>query len=137
MFARRRGDDGYAWPGGTGAASYAGRLDLLALSFLLDGGGVVNVSFELAILDATASSSSVSELSSLGCEKRLAGGTMTDDSPVVVDVTGTRTGLELRESRPEDELASGTGTPYGARGSVCADILGLMTAPLVGADGVV
>lgn len=52
-----------------------------------------SVSFELAILDATASSSSVSEvLSSFGCEKMLAGGTMTDDSPVV-DVTGTRTEL--------------------------------------------
>jgi hypothetical protein len=135
VFARRRGDDGYTWPDGTGAASYAGRLDLLALSFLLDRGGVVNVALELAILDATASSSSVSELSSFGCEKMLAGGTMTDDSPVVVDVTGTRT--ELRESRPEDELASGKGTPYGARGSVCANILGLMTAPLVGADCVV
>ncbi len=92
MFARIRGDDGYAWPGPIGAASYVRRLDFLALGFLLDGGGVERVSFELAILDATASSSSVSELSSFGCEKMLAGGTMTDDSPVV-DVSGTRTEL--------------------------------------------
>ena len=53
------------------------------------------VSFELAIpLDATASSPHPSRRcsSSFGCEKMLAGGTMTDDSPVV-DVTGTRTEL--------------------------------------------
>jgi hypothetical protein len=68
-------------------------LDFLGLGFFLEGGGVESVSFELAILDATASSSSVSEvLNSFGCEKMLAGGTMTDDSPVV-DVTGTRTEL--------------------------------------------
>lgn len=65
----------------------------MGLGFFLEGGGVESVSFELAILDATASSSSVSEvLSSFGCEKMLAGGTMPDDSPVV-DVTGTRTEL--------------------------------------------
>ena len=102
---------------------------------MLEGGGVESVSFELAILDATASSSSVSEvLSSFGCEKMLAGGTMTDDSPVV-EVTGTRTALG-EESRPEEELASGTGTPYRARGSVWGDIPGPATATFVGADGV-
>jgi hypothetical protein len=102
---------------------------------LLDGGGVESVSFELARLDATASSSSVSEeLGSFGCEKRLAGGTMTDESPVVDD---GRTRTELcKDIRPEEELASGTGTLYRARGSVCADILGLATVTFVGADGV-
>jgi hypothetical protein len=76
---------------------------------LLDGGGVESVSFELARLDATASSSSVSEeLGSGGCEKRLAGGTMTDDS-AVVDDGGMRTEL-CKECRPEEELVSGTGT---------------------------
>jgi hypothetical protein len=105
----------------------------LALAFLLDGGGVESVSFELVILDATASSSSVSEeLGSFGCEKRLAGGTMTDESPVaVVDDSGMRTEL-FKECRPEEELVSGTGTLYRARGSN----LGLATAPFVGADGV-
>lgn len=102
-----------------------------------NGGGVERVSFELARLDATASSSSVSEeLGSAGCEKRLAGGTMTEES-AVVDVTGMRTGLR-KESRPEEELASGTGTLYSGRGSVCADSLGLVTAAFVeiGAAGV-
>jgi hypothetical protein len=51
---------GYSCPGGVGAASYVGRL-VLALAFLREGGGVVKESFELAILDATASSSVVSE----------------------------------------------------------------------------
>jgi len=124
VLARTRGDDGYACPGATGAASYIGRLGFLALCFLLDGGGVESVSFELARLDATASSSSVSdELGSFGCEKRLAGGTMTESA--VVDDAGMRT----EECRPEEELVSGTGTPYRAP---CAGILGLMTA---GADG--
>lgn len=131
MLDRTRGDDGYACPGATGAASYAGRLCFFGLCFLLDGGGVESVSFELARLDATASSSSVSEeLGSGGCEKRLAGGTMTDDSPVVDD-GGMRTEL-CKECRPEEELVSGTGTLYRARGSACADILGVVTA---GADG--
>ena len=71
MLTRIRGDDGYACPGGSGAASYVGRLAF----FLIDGGGVESVSFELARLDATASSSSVSEeLGSFVCEKRDAGG---------------------------------------------------------------
>lgn len=109
----------------------------MALGFLReDGGGVESVSFELARLDATASSSSVSdELGSFGCEKRLAGGTMTDESAVVDDSGMCTPGL-CKESRPEDELASGTGTPYGARGSACADILGLMTLAFVRAAGV-
>lgn len=134
MLARTRGDDGYACPGATGAASYVGRLAFLALTlaFLLDGGGVESVSFELVRLDATASSSSVSEeLGSFGCEKRLAGGTMTDDDSPVVDDSGMRTEL-CEECRPEEELVSGTGTLYRARGSN----LGLATAPFVGADGV-
>lgn len=128
VLAPTRGDDGYASPGASGAASYIGRLGFLALCLLLDGGGVESVSFELARLDATASSSSVSdELGSFGCEKRLAGGTMTESA--VVDDGGMRT----EERRPEEELVSGTGTPYRPRGSARADILGLMAA---GADGV-
>lgn len=136
MLARTRGDDGYACPGATGAASYVGRLAFLALALalalavLLDGGGVESVSFEPVILDATVSSSSVSEELGARCEKRLAGGTMTDESPVVDD-SGMRTEL-CKECRPEEELVSGTGTLYRARGS----ILGLATAPFVGADGV-
>jgi hypothetical protein len=59
---------------------------------------------------------------------------MADDSPVV-DVTGTRTEL-WEESRPEEELASGAGTPYRARVSMWGDILGLATVTFVGADGV-
>lgn len=134
MLARASGDDGYSCPGAIGAASYAGRRDFLALGFLRDeGGGVESVSFELAILDLTASSSSVSdELSSFGCEKRLGGGTRTEDSPVV-DEGGMCTGL-FKDSRPEEELPSGTGTLYGARGSGCPDSLGL--APFSGADGI-
>jgi len=99
------------------------------LAFLREGGGVVKVSFELAILDATASSSSVvsEELGSGGCEKMLEGGTITEES-AVVDVSGMRTGW-YKESRPEDELASGTGTPYKVRGSVWVDSLGLAATP--------
>jgi len=112
----------------------------LALGFLRDdGGGVESVSFELARLDATASSSSVSdELGSFGCEKRLAGGTMTDESAVVDDSGMCIPGLlcKCKESRPEDELVSGTGTPYRARGSARADILGLVTPTFVRAAGV-
>ena len=138
VLARTRGDDGYSCPGAIGAASYVGRRDLLlvALGFLRDGGGVERVSFELARLDATASSSSVSdELGSFGCEKRLAGGTRTEES-AVVDEGGICTGL-CRECRPEDELVSGTGTlPYRARWSVCTGSLGLMTPPFGRADGV-
>jgi len=137
VLARTRGDDGYSCPGAIGAASYVGRRDLLlvALGFLRDGGGVESVSFEPARLDATASSSSVSdELGSFGCEKRLAGGTRTEES-AVVDEGGICTGL-CREYRPEDELVSGTGTPYRARWSVCAGSLGLMTPPFGRADGV-
>lgn len=86
-----------------------------------EGGGVVKVSFELAILDATASSSVVSEeLGSGGCEKMLGGGTMTEES-AVVDETGIRTGW-YNECRPEDELVSRTGTPYRDRGSVWATL---------------
>ena len=89
---------GYSCPGGVGAASYVGRLALaLALAFLREGGGVERVSFELAILDATASSSVVSEeLGSAGCEKMLGGGTMTEES-AVVDETGIRTGCWYKE----------------------------------------
>lgn len=59
---------------------------------------------------------------------------MTDESPAVDD---GKTCTELcKDIRPEEELASGTGTLYRARGSVCADILGLATEPFVGADGV-
>jgi len=107
----------------------------LALAFLREGGGVVKVSFELAILDATASSSSVvsEELGSGGCEKMLGGGTMTEES-AVVDVTGMRTGW-YEECRPEDELVSGTGTPYRERGSVWVGSLGLATTPLDGPAG--
>jgi hypothetical protein len=126
VFVRRSGDDGYSNPGVVGAASYLVRRDFLAGFLRDDGGGVERVSFELARLDATASSSSVSEeLGSAGCEKRLAGGTMTEES-AVVDVTGMRTGL-CEESRPEEELLR-TGTLYSGRGSVCADSLGLITA---------
>jgi len=123
---RISGVAGYSWPGGVGAASYVGRLTL-ALAFLREGGGVVKVSFELAILDATASSSSVvsEELGSGGCEKMLGGGTMTEES-AVVDVRGIRTGW-YNESRPEDELVSGTGTPYRERGSAW---VGFVTIPL-------
>jgi hypothetical protein len=107
VLARISGDDGYSWPGGVGAASYAGGLVLdlaLDLTFLREGGGVESVSFELARLDATASSSSVSEeLGSFGREKRLAGGTMTEES-AVVDDSGMRTGL--CKERLEEELAS-------------------------------
>jgi hypothetical protein len=65
----------------------------LDLVLLREGGGVVKESFELVILDATASSSSVvsEELGSAGCEKMLGGGTMPEES-AVVDVTGIRTG---------------------------------------------
>lgn len=108
----------------------------MELAFLRDdGGGVESVSFELARLDATASSSSVSDELGSGCEKRLAGGTKTDESAVVDDSGMCTPGL-CRESRPEDELASGTGTPYRARGSACAYILGLMTPAFVRAAGV-
>jgi hypothetical protein len=100
-----------------------------------DGGGVESVSFELARLDATASSSSVSDELGSGCEKRLAGGTKTDESAVVDDSGMCTPGL-CRESRPEDELASGTGTPYRARGSARAYILGLMAPTFVRAAGV-
>lgn len=75
------------------------------------------MSFELAILDATASSSVVSEELGSGCEKMLGGGTMMED-PAVVDETGTRTGCWYKDCRPDDELASGTGTPYIERRSV-------------------
>ena len=71
MLTRMRimGDDGYASPGGIGAASYVRRLAFLALAFLIDGGGVETVLFELARFDATASSSPISEeLDSFGCE---------------------------------------------------------------------
>ena len=92
MPARASGDDGYSWPGTVGAASYVGRRDLLGLGFLRDkGGGVESISFELAILDLTASSSVSDELGS-GCEKRLGGGTRTED-PAVVDERGTCTAL--------------------------------------------
>jgi hypothetical protein len=57
----------------------------------------------------------------------LAGGTMTEES-AVVDEMGIRTGW-CNESRPEDELASGTGTPYRERGSVW---VGFATTPLGG-----
>lgn len=111
----------------------------MALAFLRDdgGGGVESVSIELARLDATASSSSVSDELGSGCEKRLAGGTKTDES-AVVDDSGmcTPTPGLCRESRPEDELASGTGTPYKARGSARAYILGLMAPTFVRAAGV-
>jgi hypothetical protein len=130
------GDDGYSRPAGIGAASYAGRRDFLALGFLRDdGGGVESVSFELAILDLTASSSSVSdELSAFGCSKRLGSGIRTEDSPVVEE--GRMCTALFKEPRPEDELASGMGTPYGARGSTWPDIRGLATPPFVGADGI-
>ena len=83
------GDDGYACPGIIGAASYVGRLDFLGLAFLREGGGVESV---LAILDPTASSSSILEaLSSFGCAEMPVGG-ITDDSPLVDD-TGMRTEL--------------------------------------------
>lgn len=121
---RINGVTGYSWPSGVGAASYVGRLALV-LVFLREGGGVERVSFELAMLDATASSSVVSEeLGSGGCEKILAGGTMTEES-AVVDETGIRTGW-YNDCRPEDELASGTGTPYRERGSLW---VGFATTP--------
>ena len=76
------------------------------------------MSFELAGLDATTSSSLISEeLGSGGCEKMLGGGTMTE-GPAVVDERGIRTGRYKDSRRPEDELASGMGTPYRERGSV-------------------
>jgi hypothetical protein len=137
VLAPASGDDGYSCPGAIGAASYAGRRDFLELGFLRDeaGGGVESVSFELARLDLTTSSSSVSdELGSFGCEKRLGGGTRTEDS-AVVDGAGMCTGL-FKDSRPEEELPSGTGTLYRARGSGCPDSLGLVTAPFARADGI-
>jgi hypothetical protein len=109
-------------------------LDLvLDLAFLREGGGVESVSFELARLDATASSSSVSEeLETFGREKRLAGGTITEES-AVVDDSGMRTGL--CKERLEEELASWTGTPYSGRGFVRGDSLGFVTALFDGAEG--
>ena len=60
--------------------------------FLREGGGDESASFEFAILDAIASSSSIYKvLGSFGSVKMLAGG-ITDHSPVV-DVTGTWTEL--------------------------------------------
>jgi len=98
---------------------------------LREGGGVVKESFELAILDATASSSVVSEeLGSGGCEKMLGGGTMTEES-AVVDVRGIRTGW-YKECRPDDELLSGTGTLYRERGPVWVGNFGFATTPLGG-----
>jgi hypothetical protein len=107
----------------------------LALVFLREeGGGVVKVSFELAILDATASSSVVSEeLGSGGCEKMLGGGTMTEES-AVVDETGIRTGW-YKDCRPDDELVSGTGTPYIERGSAWVGNWGFAATPLGGPAG--
>jgi hypothetical protein len=91
------------------------------------------VSFELAILDVTASSSVVSEeLGSGGCEKMLGGGTMTEES-AVVDVRGIRTGCcWYKECRPDDELVSGTGTLYRERGSAWVGNFGLARIPLGG-----
>jgi hypothetical protein len=133
VLACTSGDDGYSWPGCVGAVSYAGNLDL-DLDFLREGGGVERVSFELARLDATASSSSVSEeLGSFGRENRLAGGTITEES-AVVDDNGMRTEL-CKECRPEEELASGAGTLYRGRGLVRGDSLGLATALLDRAGG--
>ena len=104
----------------------------LALALLREGGGVVKVPFELAILDATASSSVVSEeLDSGGCKKMLGGGTMTE-GPAVVDERGIRTDLYKESRRPEDELASGTGTPCKERGSLWVGNLGLATTALGG-----
>ena len=90
------------------------------------------MSFELAGLDATTSSSLISEeLGSGGCEKMLGGGTMTE-GPAVVDERGIRTGRYKDSRRPEDELASGTGTPYKERGSVWVGNLGLATSAFGG-----
>jgi hypothetical protein len=106
----------------------------LDLGFLREGGGVERVSFELARLDATASSSSVSEeLGSFGREKRLAGGNKTEES-AVVDDSGMRTEF-FKDCGPEEELASGTGTPYSGCEFMRGDSLGLATALLDGADG--
>jgi len=100
----------------------------LGLGLLRGGGGVVKESSELVILDATSSSSSSEELDSGDREKMLGGGTLMGES-AVVDVRGVRTGW-YKEGRSEDELASGTGTPYRERGSVWVGNLGLATTPL-------
>lgn len=104
----------------------------MGLGFLRAGGGVERVSFER--LDATSSSVS-DELGSLGREKRLAGGTITEES-AVVDDSGMRTEL-CKECRPEEELASGTGTPYRGRVFMRGDSLGLEMTPLDGAGVVI
>jgi hypothetical protein len=65
---------------------------------------------------------------SLGDEKRLADGTTTEGSAVDSGMCA-----ELFEGC-RLELPSEIGTPYRARGSPCADILGLMTVPFAGAD---
>jgi hypothetical protein len=65
----------------------------------------------------------------------LGGGTMTEE-PAVVDERGTRTGW-YEDCRPDDELVSGTGTPYKERRSVWVGNLGFATTPLGGPAGAV